>query len=46
MTMYLGGDFMLVILANSCATVLLMMLNVKYFREQPGGHNEFEAEKN
>ena len=20
--------------------------NVKYFREQPGGHNEFEAEKN
>ena len=37
---------MLVILANSCATVLLMMLNVKHFREIPGGHNEFEAEKN
>ena len=37
---------MLVILANSCATVLLSILNVKYCREQPGGHNEFEAEKN
>ncbi len=46
MKMYFGGDFRLVILANSCATVLQMMLCVKYSWEQLGGHNEFEAKKN